>query len=103
MAKDRKIPRKAQDEFAASSYQKAVKAQAAGLFDEEIAPLKVQWEDPKTGDMKEITVTQKLFRDGTKEGCRIEGIRSEVKCRWRGKGRHTSVSFDKEIKARLGP
>jgi acetyl-CoA acyltransferase 1 len=34
MAKDRGVSRKLQDEFAASSYQKAIKAQESGLFDE---------------------------------------------------------------------
>ena len=38
MAKDKKIPRGEQDAFASGSYQKALKAQEAGLFDEEIAP-----------------------------------------------------------------
>jgi len=71
MAKDRNIPRKVQDEFAASSYQKAVKAQAAGLFDEEIAPLKVKWEDPKTGDVKEITVAKD---DGIRDGITVESL-----------------------------
>ncbi len=40
MAKDRSITRKDQDKFAASSYQKALKAQQEGMFDEEIVPLK---------------------------------------------------------------
>src|ERR1700712_1172414 len=58
MASGRGVTRAKQDAFAASSYQKAIKAQAAGLFDEEIAPLKVKWEDPKTGEVKEITVSK---------------------------------------------
>src|SRR5271154_7200619 len=52
MAKDRHISRATQDAFAASSYQKALKAQQEGLFKEEIAPLKVKWEDPKTDEVK---------------------------------------------------
>lgn len=71
MAKARNISRKDQDAFAASSYQKALKAQEAGLFDEEIAPLKVQWEDPKTGDMKEITVAKD---DGVRPGITAESL-----------------------------
>jgi acetyl-CoA acyltransferase 1 len=71
MAKDRNVPRTAQDAFAASSYQKAVKAQKEGLFDEEIAPLTVQFEDPKTGDMKEITVSKD---DGIRDGITAESL-----------------------------
>ncbi|TVY39784.1 3-ketoacyl-CoA thiolase,peroxisomal, partial [Lachnellula subtilissima] len=71
MAKDRNVPRTVQDAFAASSYQKAVKAQAAGLFDEEIAPLKVKWEDPKTGEVKEITVAKD---DGVRDGITAESL-----------------------------
>ena len=57
MAKDRSISRKDQDAFAASSYQKAFKAQQAGKFDEEIAPLtNVRYVDPKTDEEKIITV-----------------------------------------------
>ncbi|KAH7342847.1 3-ketoacyl-CoA thiolase-like protein [Rhexocercosporidium sp. MPI-PUGE-AT-0058] len=71
MAKDRGVSRKVQDAFAANSYQKALKAQEAGLFDEEIAPLKVQWEDPKTGEMKEITVAKD---DGVRPGITAESL-----------------------------
>merc|ERR1711939_98440 len=70
MAKDRKISRADQDAFAASSYQKAVKAQKAGLFDEEIAPLKVKVED-KEGNIKEITVSRD---DGVREGVTAESL-----------------------------
>lgn len=71
MAKDKGISRKSQDEFAASSYQKALKAQEAGLFNEEIAPLKVKWDDPKTGDTKEITVAKD---DGVRPGITAESL-----------------------------
>lgn len=71
MAKDRNISRSLQDAFAASSYQKALKAQEAGLFDEEIAPLKVKWEDPKTGDIKEIVVAKD---DGVRPGITAESL-----------------------------
>ncbi|KAF2089385.1 3-ketoacyl-CoA thiolase peroxisomal A precursor [Saccharata proteae CBS 121410] len=71
MAKERKIPRTAQDAFAAESYQRAVKAQKAGLFDEEIAPLKVKYTDPKTDEEKEITVSRD---DGVREGMTAEGL-----------------------------
>lgn len=71
MAKEKGISRKVQDEFAASSYAKAIKAQEAGLFDEEIAPLTVKWEDPKTGDVKEITVSKD---DGVRPGITAESL-----------------------------
>jgi acetyl-CoA acyltransferase 1 len=64
MAKDRHISRKDQDTFAVDSYQKAGVAQKQGLFDEEIAPLKVKWIDPKTDEEKEITVSKD---DGVRE------------------------------------
>ncbi|QIW98791.1 hypothetical protein AMS68_004309 [Peltaster fructicola] len=64
MAQDKGITRKSQDEFAASSYQKAIAAQKAGLFDQEIYPLKAQWTDPKTDETKEITVAKD---DGVRE------------------------------------
>lgn len=71
MAKDRNVARTDQDSFAASSYQKALKAQEAGLFDEEIAPLKVKWTDPKTDEEKEITVKKD---DGIRPGITAESL-----------------------------
>src|ERR1700753_3076530 len=71
MAKDRNISRSVQDAFAASSYQKALKAQKDGLFDQEIAPLTVKWEDPKSGDIKEITVAKD---DGVRDGITAESL-----------------------------
>lgn len=71
MAKARNISRKDQDAFAASSYQKALKAQEAGLFDEEIAPLKVKWENPKSGEWEEITVSKD---DGVRPGITAESL-----------------------------
>jgi acetyl-CoA acyltransferase 1 len=71
MAKAKGISRNAQDAFAASSFQKAVKAQKEGLFDEEIAPLTVKWTDPKTEEEKEITVTRD---DGVREGITAESL-----------------------------
>lgn len=70
MAKDLNISRQSQDEFAAGSYQKAQKAQKAGLFKEEIAPLKVKFED-KSGEIKEIVVERD---DGIREGMTVESL-----------------------------
>ncbi len=71
MAKDRNITRLAQDSFAASSFQKAVVAQQEGLFDEEIAPQTVYWENPKTGEKEQITVTKD---DGVRTGITPESL-----------------------------
>jgi acetyl-CoA acyltransferase 1 len=71
MARDRGIARTRQDAFAASSYQKAEAAQKAGLFREEIAPLTVQFEDPKTGE----TVTKTVDADdGIRYGTTAESL-----------------------------
>jgi acetyl-CoA acyltransferase 1 len=71
MARDYGIPRIEQDAFAAGSYQKAEAAQKAGLFDEEIAPLTVKWENPKTGNEETITVTKD---DGVRPGITAESL-----------------------------
>ncbi|KAI1078915.1 peroxisomal 3-keto-acyl-CoA thiolase [Whalleya microplaca] len=71
MAKARNIARADQDAFAASSYQKALKAQQAGLFDEEIHPLTVKFEDPKSGESKTITVAKD---DGVRPGITAESL-----------------------------
>lgn len=71
MARDRGVPRKLQDEFAANSYAKAVKAQKEGLFNDEIYPLKVNFTDPKTQEEKEIVVDRD---DGVREGITAESL-----------------------------
>ncbi|KAI0999618.1 3-ketoacyl-CoA thiolase, peroxisomal [Podosphaera aphanis] len=71
MAKDRNICRKDQDSFAASSHQKALHAQENGLFDDEIIPLKVKWEDPKTGQIKDLLVSKD---DGIRSGITVESL-----------------------------
>lgn len=71
MAKARNITRASQDAFAANSFQKALKAQAAGLFKDEIVPLKVKFEDPKSGEAKEIVVDRD---DGIRDGVTAESL-----------------------------
>jgi acetyl-CoA acyltransferase 1 len=71
MARDLGVTRAAQDAFAAASYQKALKAQKEGLFDAEIVPLKVKFEDPKTGETKDITVSAD---DGVRPGITAESL-----------------------------
>lgn len=71
MAKQYKISRADQDAFAASSYQKALKAQQSGLFDAEIAPITVKYTDPKTDEEKTVTVSKD---DGTRPGITAESL-----------------------------
>lgn len=71
MAKDLNITREKQDAFAASSYAKAAKAQAEGLFDNEITPLTVKFEDPKTGEVRDLTVSKD---DGIRPGVTAESL-----------------------------
>lgn len=71
MAKDRNISRASQDAFAAASYQKAVRAQQQGLFKEEILPLKAKYEDPKSGETKEVVVDRD---DGVRDGITAESL-----------------------------
>jgi len=71
MAKDRHISRDVQDAFAARSYQRALKAQQEGKFDEEIAPLKVKYIDPKTDEEKVVTVSKD---DGIRPGITVESL-----------------------------
>ncbi|KAK3349922.1 Thiolase, N-terminal domain-containing protein [Lasiosphaeria hispida] len=71
MAKARGVSRASQDAFAAASFQKAGKAQAEGLFKEEIVPLKVKYEDPKSGETREIVVDSD---DGIRAGVTAESL-----------------------------
>ena len=74
VAKRYKISRDAMDEYGAASQQKACAAQAAGKFDDEIAPITVQTgvADKVMGLMtKEVTVSKD---EGTREGTTKEGI-----------------------------
>jgi acetyl-CoA acetyltransferase family protein len=71
VAGDFAITREAQDEFAASSFQKAEKAQAAGWFADEIVPIKTSWKDPKTGEGREIIVSSD---DGIRPGTTSQGL-----------------------------
>ncbi|RFU77129.1 3-ketoacyl- thiolase [Trichoderma arundinaceum] len=71
MAQDLGINRETQDAFAAASYQKAIKAQKEGLFNDEIVPLKVKVQDPKTEEWKEIVVDRD---DGVRDGITAESL-----------------------------
>ena len=71
MAKDRSISRQDQDAFAAKSYQKALRAQQAGKFIPEIAPMKAKFVDPKTAEEKEVFVDRD---DGIRPGVTPESL-----------------------------
>ena len=74
VAKRYQISREAMDEYGAASQQKACAAQAAGKFDDEIAPITVKAgiADKVMGLMtKEVTVSKD---EGLREGTTIEGI-----------------------------
>ncbi|KAF8266142.1 acetyl-CoA acetyl transferase [Lactarius quietus] len=71
VADDYGITRPQQDAFAAKSFQKAAAAAKAGRFRDEITPLKVKWVDPKTEEVKEITVSAD---DGVRDGVTAESL-----------------------------
>ena len=74
VAKRYNISRDAMDEYGAGSQQKAVAAQAAGKFDDEIAPITVMAgvADPVLGLRTKEVVCSK--DEGTREGTTKEGI-----------------------------
>ena len=74
VAKRYNIGRQAMDEYGAASQQKACAAQAAGLFDAEIAPITVTMgvADKVMGlTTKQVTVSKD---EGTREGTTVEAI-----------------------------
>jgi len=69
------ISREAQDEYALQSQQRTAAAQAAGLFDDEIVPLKTikEIKNKETGDILKEEVT--LAKDeGNRPGTNLEGL-----------------------------
>jgi len=64
------ITRKEQDEMAALSHRKALRAQDLGLFDDEILPVTVEWED-KEGDVHDKIVNKD---DGPRPGTTVDRL-----------------------------
>jgi acetyl-CoA C-acetyltransferase len=76
-AKEKKISREEQDAFAASSYRRALDAQAAGHFSGEIVPVEIaqrkgppklvsEDEEPRRGDVAKLATLRPAFqKDGT--------------------------------------
>lgn len=64
------ISREAQDDMAANSHMKALAAQKAGFFDDEIVPVKAKVKDAK-GGVKEVVVKAD---EGPREGTSVKGL-----------------------------
>ncbi|GLB35993.1 putative thiolase family protein [Lyophyllum shimeji] len=75
VAVDFNITREEQDEFAATSFQRAEHAQKAGYLAKEIVPFTVFQKDPSTGERKRVVVTED---DGIRPGTTKEGL-SKIK------------------------
>jgi len=71
VAKDFKITRKTQDDFAAKSFQKAAAANKAGKFKAEIVPIKAKIVDSKTNKEMEVIVDQD---DGIRDGVTLASL-----------------------------
>jgi len=71
VGKDFNISREKQDKYAAESYQRAERAQKAGWFDDEITPIVVDIKDPKTGELKKVTLTKD---EGPRHGTTFESL-----------------------------
>ncbi|KAL1795962.1 hypothetical protein ACET3X_006186 [Alternaria dauci] len=66
VASDFNISRERQDRYAAESFRRAEVAQKAGWFEDEIVPITTQVKDPKTGELKTVTLTKdEGIRPGT--------------------------------------
>jgi acetyl-CoA acyltransferase 1 len=71
VAKDFNITREKHDFYAATSYQRAEKAQKSGWFEDEIIPVETTVKDPKTGQETKVTVTTD---DGIRYGTTTESL-----------------------------
>ncbi|TAQ90571.1 hypothetical protein B7494_g1094 [Chlorociboria aeruginascens] len=71
VGKDFNITREAQDRYAAESYNRAERAQKAGWFDDEIVPIVTEVKDPKTGELKKVTLTRD---EGPRHGTTFESL-----------------------------
>ncbi|KAB8297796.1 hypothetical protein EYC80_001594 [Monilinia laxa] len=71
VGKDFNITREQQDRYAAESYNRAELAQKAGWFDDEIVPIVTEVKDPKTGEVKKVTLTRD---EGPRYGTTFESL-----------------------------
>lgn len=65
------ISREEQDDYAATSFQRAEVAQKAGYFAQEIVPFAVYQNDPSTGERRRVVVTED---DGIRRGTTKEAL-----------------------------
>jgi acetyl-CoA acyltransferase 1 len=70
VARDFKVTREEMDKYAAESFRRAEAAQKAGLFDDEIVPIKVKVKDAN-GELKDAVLTRD---DGIRPGTTYEGL-----------------------------
>jgi acetyl-CoA acetyltransferase len=68
---DFNIDRQTQDKYAAESFRRAEEAQKAGWFDDEIVPITTKVKDPKTGEVKQVTLTKD---EGIRYGTTAESL-----------------------------
>lgn len=71
VGQDFNITREMQDTYAAESFRRAEVAQKAGWFDDEIVPITTKVKDPKTGELKEVTLTKD---EGPRYGTTVESL-----------------------------
>ena len=71
VGKDFNVTREQQDRYAAESYRRAEVAQKEGWFDDEIVPIVTEVKDPKTGEMKTVTLTRD---EGPRWGTTFESL-----------------------------
>lgn len=68
---DFNITREMQDTYAAESFRRAEAAQKAGWFDDEIVPITTKVKDPKTGEVKTVTLNRD---EGIRYGTTVEAL-----------------------------
>lgn len=71
VGKDFNISRETHDKYACESFRRAEVAQKAGWFDDEIVPITTKVKDPKTGELKEVTLTKD---EGPRYGTTVESL-----------------------------
>ena len=71
VAHDFNISREDMDRYANECFRRAEVAQKAGWFDDEIVPITTKVKDPKSGEMKEVTLTRD---EGPRYGTTVESL-----------------------------
>ncbi|KAJ7783609.1 Thiolase, N-terminal domain-containing protein [Mycena maculata] len=87
VASDFDVSRKDQDEFAATSFQRAEAAEKAGIFEREIVPFTVFRKDPTTGERTRVTITKD---DGIRYGTTSESL-SKIRAAFPQWGKSTTT------------